>query len=165
MTLSCSMAAGRRRSAATSNGLPPVLAEHLGQLAAGGGLTRALQAAHHEDGRPGLLEPDRRVDGAHQLAEFVVDDRDDLLARVERLDRRCWPTACSVTFSMNSLATSEIDVGFEECGAYFAEAVLDIGLGQQPTRAELPEGRGKPFLQVVEHGRDRSRSLGLSRTS
>ena len=81
------MAAGRCKSAATSSGLRPRCLEHAAELAGGGRFAGALQAAHHEHGDfVRALEVERVVDRAHQVDELLVDDADDLLARVEGLE-------------------------------------------------------------------------------
>ena len=81
------MAAGRCKSAATSIGLRPSLAEQSPQLAAGGRLAGALQAAEHQH-RDVAAEVERMVHRAHQVDQLLVDDVDELLGRVERLEHR-----------------------------------------------------------------------------
>jgi hypothetical protein len=56
----------------------------LGQLAGEGGLTRALEAGQHDDGGAVLGQADPAGFAAQDLHQFLVDDLDDLLARVQR---------------------------------------------------------------------------------
>ena len=86
-TCNCWMAAGRCKSAATSIGLRPPLLEQSAQLAAGGRLARALQAAEHQH-RHFAAEVQRMVDRPHQVDQFLMDDADQLLGRVERFEHR-----------------------------------------------------------------------------
>ena len=67
--------------------LAAALLEHAAELAGGGRFAGALQAAHHQHGDVvRAFEVERVVDRAHQVDELLVDDADDLLARVERLE-------------------------------------------------------------------------------
>jgi hypothetical protein len=85
------------------------LAQVCRELAAGGGLAGALQAAHHDDGGAGIDDHDvafaRRLRAAHQVDELSVDDADHLLAGLEGLGH-LRPTASSTTSSQNFLTTS-----------------------------------------------------------
>ena len=67
------MAAGRCKSAATSSGLRPRGFDQPAQLAAGGRLAGALQAAEHQHGDV-AAEVERVIDRAHQVDQFLVDD-------------------------------------------------------------------------------------------
>ena len=64
-----------------------LFAEHEGELEADGGrFAGALQAAHHENGGPILGEVNAMIDRPHEGDEFLVQDLDDLLRRIERLE-------------------------------------------------------------------------------
>ena len=139
--------------------LAPLARQQPGQLAAGRRLARALQPAEHQDRRPGLLEPDRRIDRPHQLDQLVVDDLDDLLLGPDALDRARVPTALSVTRSMNSWTTLKLTSASSRARADLAQALLHVRFGQHAADAEAPEGGGKPFLQVVEHDNESSRPV------
>ena len=80
------MAAGRCKSAGDEQRPAAALLQHAAELAGGGRFAGALQAAHHQHGDfVRALEVQRMIDRAHQVDELLVDDADDLLARVERL--------------------------------------------------------------------------------
>ena len=118
-TLSCSTAAGRCKSAATSSGRRPHLAEPQGELAAGGRFAGALEAAHHQDGRPVLEDRDLVIDRAHELDQLVEDDLDDLVGRVDASEH---VLADGLGFDAGDevVGDVEVDVGFEERPADFA---------------------------------------------
>ena len=120
------------------------------QLAAGRRLARALKAAQHQDRRPGLLEPDRRIDRPHQLDQLVVDDLDDLLLGPNALDQ-LRPDRLVGDPGHELLDDVEIDVGLEQRVADLAQTLLHVRFGQHAADAEPPKRRGQPFLQVVEH--------------
>ena len=65
----------------------PLLAlqEAVGELAAEGGLARALKAADHDDGGAVLGLGERAMVGAQEVDHLVVDDLDHLLRGVEAL--------------------------------------------------------------------------------
>ena len=62
----------------------PLVAQPLGQLAGQRGLTGALQAGQHDHRRRILGEDQLPRLAAQDPDEFLVDDLDDLLGRVER---------------------------------------------------------------------------------
>ena len=63
-----------------------LLLDPLRQLAAGGRLARALQAAKHQDGGLARLQVERVVHRPHEVDQFLVHDADELLGRIERLE-------------------------------------------------------------------------------
>jgi hypothetical protein len=69
----CSTAAGRCRSAAASMTLRPRFLRYARELAAGGGLARALQAAHHDDGGAWGIEQ-RAADLSHRVGHVLFGD-------------------------------------------------------------------------------------------
>ena len=85
MTCNCSMAAGRCKSAATSIGLRPrslISRASLPQVVV---LPEPCRP-HIISTRHARLQVQRVIDRAHQVDQFLVDDADDLLAGVERLE-------------------------------------------------------------------------------
>ena len=77
-------APGRCRSQATSSGVWPWPLQPVRQLAGQRGLTGALQAGQHDHRRRGLGERQLAGLAAEDADQFLVDDLDDLLGRVER---------------------------------------------------------------------------------
>ena len=77
-------APGRCRSQATSSGVLPLPAKPFGELAGERRLTGALQAGQHDHRRRGLGERQLAGLAAEDADEFLVDDLDDLLGRVQR---------------------------------------------------------------------------------
>jgi hypothetical protein len=75
-------AAGRH---ATSSGVLPWLLEPEREFAGQCGLAGALQAGEHDHRRRGLGESQSPGLATEDLDEFLVDDLDDLLGRVQRL--------------------------------------------------------------------------------
>ena len=108
MTLSCSTAAGRWRSAATSSGLRLCAASSrasLPQVVVLPEPWRPQSIRITVGGR--FLEPDRGVDRPHQLDQLVVDDLDDLLLGRTLLINSV-PTARSRDRRMNSWTTLKL---------------------------------------------------------
>ena len=147
-------------------GLAALRGEHPGELAGGGRLARALEAAEHQDRRARLLEPDRRVDRPHQLDHLVVDDLDDLLLGPDGLDQ-LGADGLLVDLGHELLDDVVVDVGLEQGRADLAQPLVDVRLGQHAPRAEPPEGRVESrfwrssLLEVVEHGGSVPNSSGL----
>src|SRR6266567_5775503 len=88
---------------------------------------------------------------AEQLDQLVVHDLDHVLARRERRED-ILPDGLDANALDEGLDDFEIDVGFEESNAHFAQGLLNILL-RQPAEATEPvedssEARGK----TVEHG-------------
>ena len=81
------MAAGRCKSAATSIGRTLLFKQQACQLAAGGRLARALQAAQHQDVDV-FAQANRRIDRPQQVDQLVADDAHDFLAGIERQQTR-----------------------------------------------------------------------------
>ena len=82
----------------------PLALQHFGQFGGMGGLTRTLQAAHHDGtGRTVCRRQARRL-ATHQGGQLFIDDLDHHLGGV-RLSMTWLPTARSVTAAVKSLAT------------------------------------------------------------
>jgi len=82
---SCCTALGRCRSAATSMGVLPCLRSHKASLPASVVLPEPCRPASRITVGGTLLNRSRLASAAEDLDQFLVDDLDDLLGRVERL--------------------------------------------------------------------------------
>ena len=71
------------------HGAVPVTLEPVSKLSSQRGLTGTLQTRQHDDGRWLLRKLDPTGLTTQNLHQFVVNDLDDLLARVERLGHFC----------------------------------------------------------------------------
>jgi hypothetical protein len=99
-----------------------------------------LQTAQHQDRRTRLLEPDCRVDRAHQLDQPVVHDLDDLLFRADALDQ-LRADRLGIDPRHQLLDDVVVNVGLEERGPDLAQTFLHVGFGQQTADTEPLEGR------------------------
>ncbi len=63
-----------------------VLLEPAGQLAHGGGFTRALKTGHENNGWRLLVKRQRHLGFAHQLLELLMNHADEGLTRRQRTD-------------------------------------------------------------------------------
>jgi hypothetical protein len=113
--------------------------EPLGELAAGGGFTGALEAGHEDDGGRlgGFLEAGGVF--AEDVDEFVVDDFDDLLGGREG-GGDLFAEGADADVLDELVDDGEIDVGFEEGEADLAECVGDVLVGDGALAAEGLEG-------------------------
>ena len=78
---------------------------------------------------PSPLDVQRMVDRAHQIDELVVDDADDLLARLERLEDLLADRLLGHARD-ELLGDFVIDVGLEQGLPDLAQPVADIRFGQ-----------------------------------
>src|SRR6266508_4574147 len=133
-TRSCSTAAGRWRSAATS----------------GGGLPRALEAGQHHDRR--RLGADREL---ARLApegrdELLVHDLDDLLCRAEAL--RDLGAAGALLHPVDErLDDRDVHVGLEQGDADLACDLVDVLVAQPTAAAQALEDAVEPVGEGVKH--------------
>lgn len=109
-----------------------------------------MQTSHKDDSRwpAGKLDAERLP--AERVGEFGVDGLDDLLAGVQRL-RDIGADELFTDAADQRTDHGEVDVGFEECNAYFAEYLVDIGLGQAAFAAELGEDAVETVGEAFEH--------------
>ena len=132
----------------------------IGQLAAHGGFTSALQAAQHINsrhrGRPGKFG----VAAAHQRGQFLVYNLDNLLTGVQggqnlRAD-------AALGNALNKILYDHIvDVGFQQRHAHFAHGVLDILLVELALARQLFKGRLQFIRKTLKgHGVPPRRSKG-----
>ena len=130
--------------------LAAAILERERELRGRGRLARTLQAAQHEHDRPVGALRDLGIDRTHQLAEFFVNDLDDLFGRI---DAREHVLAERLGFDAGDeiVEDVEVDVGFEEGAADFAQAFLDV-LGSEPAAtAELLERFGEAASNAFKH--------------
>ena len=130
--------------------LPEVRAQVEGQLAAGGGLARALQA-HHQDleGR-GALE--RRLLGlaAEQGHQLVVEDLDHHLARGDRAED-VLAEGLFLDVVDEGLDDLEVHVGIEQRAADLAQSLGDVLLGQAGLTADAADRFVELGAEILEH--------------
>src|SRR3954467_10193261 len=122
-----------------------------GELGARRRLARALEAGHEDHGRRARRERDAHRGAAHQRGELLVDDLDDLLARVELADD-LGAEAALLHGRRELLDDLEVDVGLEQREADLAHGLVDVVLGQRPVGADVGEGLLELLGQGVEHG-------------
>ena len=132
------------------HGAMAALFEPGGQLAAGGGFAGALQAGHENDGGRlrGEFEAGRVF--AEQCDQLVADDLDDLLGGRKRGEH-----FGSDGFDADVLdqvaGDVEVDVGFEQGHADFAQGFGDVFFGERALAAEGLEGALQFVCKVFKH--------------
>ena len=98
----------------------------------------------------GALEVQRVVDRAHQVDELLVDDADDLLARIERLEHLLADGLLGD--ALHEVADDrEADVGFEQRLLDELEPVAHVRFGELALAAEGFERGSKAVLEGFEH--------------
>ena len=91
------------------------------------------------------------VDRAHQVDELLIDDADDLLARIERLEHLLADGLLGD--ALHELADDrEADVGFEQRLLDELEPVAHVRFGELALAAQGFERGGKAVLEGFEHG-------------
>ena len=126
-----------------------------GQLAAGGGFAGALQAGHEND--RGRLRGELEAGGvfAEQCDQLVANDLDDLLGGRKRGEH----------FGADGLGADvldevvddvEVDVGFEQGHADFAQGFGDVLFSERALAAEVLEGALQFVCKVLKHRSDSS---------
>jgi len=86
------------------------------------------------------------------VGEFVADDLDDLLARIERLRQLETHGLLADSFD-NGAGDSDVDVGLKQRRADLAQDLVDIAVGQAAFAAQLLEDAIKTIGQCVKHAR------------
>ena len=129
---------------------PVAFGEALGDLGGGGGLARALQADQHDRDRGRRVEVDRLGFAAERLDERVVDDLDDHLPGLDRLDDGGADRlgAGAVDEGAHDL---ERDVRLEERAPHFAHRGVDVLFREGAAAGQLVQYAGELFGQALEH--------------
>ena len=120
------------------------------ELRRGRRLARALKTGKQYHGRGLRCEIERRGGRAHHRRQFALHDADQRLARRQRPDdllalRRCLDAGDEL------LDDGQRDVGLEQGEPYFAQRVLDVGVGEPCLAAQALHDTREPFCQVIEH--------------
>ena len=120
------------------------------QLARQRGLTGALQTGQHHHGRRRLRECQLPGLPAEDGDEFLVDDLDDLLRRVEGAG---YLRTLGPVFDSTDERTDhrQRNVGLEQCQPDFAGGGVDVGVGQPAFAAKSLQGAGEPIGQRFKH--------------
>jgi len=119
-------------------------------LACAGRFSLTLQPHHHDEGRSVLCESQGFIRAAHGPHERVVNNLDDLLARLDALEHFL-PERLLLDVRDELLDNLIVNVGLEQRPADFLEAVLHVFLGQFSLTANILEGGFQPFCQRFEH--------------
>jgi len=127
-----------------------VVRQPLGELARQGGLTGALEAGEHDHGGRVLGEPHLPGLAAEDLDQFLVDDLDDLLRRVEGLGDLL--AAGALLDARDELADhGQRDVRLQQRETDLPRGRVDVLLGQPPLAAQRGEDRCQPVGKRLEH--------------
>ncbi len=127
-----------------------LILQPLGQLAGEGGLTGALQTGQHDHGRRRLRELQASRLTTEDADEFLVDDLDDLLRRVER-GRDLGALRALLDLGDEGADDGERDVGLEERETDLAARGVDVGSGESTLATQILEGSGQPVGKGFEH--------------
>ena len=116
------------------------LGQTVGDLRGGGGFARSLQAGHHDDVRRLASDPERfgRAVAAERRDQLVMDDLDDLLTRLHRLDD-AFADCLDLHLGDEVLHHRQRDVGFQQRHAHFAQGSLDVRFTERAAPGELVE--------------------------
>ncbi len=124
----------------------------VGQLGGMGGLARALQAAHHNNGGrvSGHFQP--LLAAAHQSGQLLVDDFNDHLGGGQALHHLAahGPLGHPAGELLGNLV---VDVRFQQGQAHFPHGFFHVRLGELALAAELFKGIAQFFCQAFKrHG-------------
>src|SRR5215210_6991403 len=134
------------------------LLEALGQLARGGRLARALEAAEHDD-RRAAVEAELGPLLAEEGGELVADDLHDLLRRGEAL-HHLLPEGALADPVDERLDHPEVHVGFEKSQTDLAQRRVERFGGDLAFALQAAEDVLELVLETVEHGQ-RPRLIGF----
>ena len=149
-TRSCSEAAARWKSVATSSGLQAVLLEVQREPGGERGLARALHAADQDPGRPALCAQQRLVAASEDLDQLVVDGADYLLAGRDRLQQL--GAGGAFTDARDEVAhDAKVDVRLEQRDAHLAQRRIEVVLGNPPAATEAAKRGLQPLAQCFQH--------------
>src|SRR2546425_3754244 len=120
-----------------------------GEFAAGSGFAGTVQANEQRASRT-AAQVERRVLRAQQSDQLVVDDFDDLLARLNALN----DLLADRLFldSLDEIAGDlEIDIGVQQRHPDLAQRISHVGLGNLSQSAQVPENVLELAAQRIEH--------------
>ena len=127
-----------------------LVAQQFGELAAGGGLARALQTGHQDHGGRHGGEIERVVVLAHQPGQFAMHHADQRLAGIQVADDFLAERGL-LDLGDEFLDHRQRHVGFEQGHAHFAQGILDVALGQARLAAQVLDDAGKALCKIVQH--------------
>ncbi len=137
---------GALQVAGHQHGAVALRLEVLGELAGQRGLAGTLETGQHDDGGAGLREADPAGFAAQDLDELLVDDLDDLLARVQRCgDFRAEGPLADPAGEFADHRNG--DVGVQEGAPDFADRGVNVRLGQAALATEVLEGCCQPVRE------------------
>ena len=144
-----------RRAAHVERGeqdfLAALLRQTLGQLAGRGRFTRTLQARHHHDGwRRINAQAGVGVFPAQHVDQAVIDDLDDLLARLHGADDFLAHGA-GLHLGDEVLDHGQRDVRFQQRNTDFAQRFGHILFGERTAPRQIVEYAAEPFAEGVKH--------------
>ena len=133
--------------------LAALFLNQLGELAAGGGFTRTMQANHHDAGgiAAGL---ELGVGIAKQRDQFIVNDLHDLLARLNA-GQHLIAEGFLLNASEEFLGHLEVDVRLQQRHTHLAQGLGDIVLRNLAQPAQVLKRTLKFAAQRIKHGRSR----------
>ncbi len=124
--------------------------EPLRELAREGGLTGTLQTGEHDDRRRGLRELQTTGLAAEDPDEFLVDDLDDLLGRVQRAVH-LGALGAHLDLLDELAHDGQRDVGLEQGEADLTAGRVDVRVGQPPLAAQVLQDPCQPVGKGFEH--------------
>ena len=112
------------------------LRQPLGDLGGGGRLAGALQADHHHDDGRGRIQVDGHAFGAQHVDQFVVDDLDDHLAGLDRL-QNLGANRLGAYLVGEGAHDIEGHVGLDQRTPHLAQGGGDVGLRQRAAAGQI----------------------------
>ena len=112
--------------------------EPTSQLGCSRRLSRSLQADHHHDCRRDGADLETLTTFTEHRGKFVVHDLDQLLCWLDRFDLQ-YANSLLLDALKELARKCEVDVRLKQDPANFAQAVLDIRVGENATSAKLRE--------------------------
>ena len=123
--------------------------QHQGELAREGGLSRAVEARHEDDGRMALQVQFGRF-ASHEGGQLVVHDFHHQLAGLHG-GEHVLPQRLLLHRVGERLGHLVVHVGVEQCAAHVLEGFGHIDFGDFPFTFQYLERPFESFAQVVEH--------------
>jgi hypothetical protein len=139
--------------------LTSLFEEEAGQFPTGGGFTGAVEP-HQENAGRIPAELNGGMGRAEETDHFILDDLDDLLARLDALDD--FLTEGLGFDLLDEIAGDfELDIGFEQRHAHLTQGVANVGLGDFAQAAQVAEGGLQFAAERIEHGFQAKRRRAL----